>query len=314
MLTEKEYAGYGVTYTDVMKRLKLSHSYVVHRITNNVKHLEGNSSKGKQVFFDPNDIRRFLLDEATFTRQTKLVNIKWEMDKYKKSNPEKNFTKTEFVGEIPEIKKQKRELPEIPVEPFDFWDMTLVFPKEYNKNPDSSKFVNMEYCYRDMFAIGAIKIKLGAQKTIFCFKNDNRGVKTPDLTSYEDIKNTYKNTDYLLVPADWKPFYKVADLSNANADSLKAIKYLREQDFDTALQYLTKNDKLSLEDSLDFMKVVVKEHGTNPQIINNAIEAVVNANYETTEFSVKLLQEIRKTEEYQTASATEQSKKTNYSL
>lgn len=209
MKTDKDCKG--VTYSDIIDRLKLSNSYIIHRITNNITHLEEDSAKGKRVYFDLNEIRNFFMNNATFTRQTKLVNVEREIREYKKNNPEKIFTVDEFIGGIPKLKSQKRsQLPEIPVNPFDFWDMALIFPKAYNKNILSTKSVNMEYCYRDMFGIGAVKIKLGSQKTIFCFVNDNRGVKSPNLSDYKDIDSVCRNKNYLLVPADWKPFYKIA--------------------------------------------------------------------------------------------------------
>lgn len=238
---------YGISYADIINRLKLSRSYIVHNITNRVKHLEDNSSKGTGVLFDPNELRLHLLSEATFTRRTKLINVDWEIGQYIKLNPNcnLNFTEEDFIGDISNLKSNKRsELPEISVDPFDFWDMSLVFPKEYPKGG--------EICYRDMFAIGAVKIKLGPQKTMFCLKNDERGVNYPNITDYNNIKALCNNSNYLLVPADWCPFYRKTRVIERKDEKLLLDKNRKK--FLEFLKYLQK-DGMNIKEIYQFLKI-----------------------------------------------------------
>ncbi|WP_303814196.1 hypothetical protein [Selenomonas ruminantium] len=198
-----------IALTEVMERMRLSRNYIVRRITHEIKHLESSPSKGTKVFFDAKMLRAFFKDNATFTRQTKRINIKHEIEKYKNANPDKPtfIDYKDFLGNIPDMSKIKRsELPAVPVKSFDYWDLPIIFPKEYRRGNDKdSPVVNAEICYRDMFRTGAIKIQLGSQKTMFYIPQEEKICHPP---LQEAQRASVTNPDYYLVPADWEPFYK----------------------------------------------------------------------------------------------------------
>ena len=199
----------GISISEIIKRLKLSRNYITRNITHCVRHIEKEPSKGARVIFDERELREYLKNQATFTRQTKRVNLNYEIEKYNKIHPENKIDRNnfkEFMGNVPKMSDvTRRELPPIPVKAFDFWDETLIFPKEYKIGDENSKVQNAEICYRNMFDIGAVKIQLGKQKTMFCIVNEPNVIK-PNLS---DIKNrNYDTMEYCLLPADWQPFYK----------------------------------------------------------------------------------------------------------
>lgn len=115
---------------------------------------------------------------------------------------------------------------------------------------------------------------------------------------------------------DWA-IYKLYDLYELNyepykfvnaKDSMKSLKYIKNKDFNSALKPLTRYEKLSSRDSLNFIKEVVKIHGTNSKIINDAIYAVTEHKNESPAFMSKLLNDTLKTEEYKKAFDSEQLK------
>lgn len=211
----------GISISDIINRLKISRNYITRNITHCVKHIEKEPSKGAKVIFDARELREYLKNQATFSRQTKRINLYCEMEKYNKQFPEqkvdeKNLEK--FIGNVPKMSEITRgKLPFIPLKPFDFWDFHLIFPKEYLKGDINSKIHNSEICYRDMFDIGAIKIQLGKQKTMFCILDE------PDVPHYNLNDLRIRNYDakyYYLVPADWQPFYKGIQTVNAELKKL----------------------------------------------------------------------------------------------
>ena len=59
---------------------------------------------------------------------------------------------------------------------------------------------------------------------------------------------------------------------------------------------------------IDFMKAVVKEHGTDTATLTDAINIITNIEKETPEFTSKLLNETLNTDEYKRAFDKEQNK------
>ena len=261
-----------IALTEVMERMRLSRNYIVRRITHEIKHLESSPSKGTKVFFDEKMLRAFFKDNATFTRQTKRINIKHEIEKYKNANPNKPtfIDYKDFLGNIPDMSKIKRsELPAVPVKSFDYWDLPIIFPKEYRRGNDKdSPVVNAEICYRDMFRTGAIKIQLGSQKTMFYIPQEEKICHPP---LQEAQRASVTNPDYYLVPADWEPFYKGIDLSritNDRSNTYVASDYAGIIPNSTSVtENKLNNEPPSLKDSIDkWVSYQIKEGKSLPEI------------------------------------------------
>lgn len=216
---EKEYKG--ITIKEVMSRLRISRCWILNHLTHNpnIKHIEKKPSKGAKVIYDGEMLRAYFMNQAVFSRQTKRISLDFEIEKYKKSHSNIAIDKTAFLGNIPDMKKIKRsELPAISVNSFDFWDLDLLFPKEYTQgnSDENAPIKTTEYCYRDMFRAGAIKIQLGTQKTMFYIPSED-GVIQPHLSDVFKVSLTASN--YYLVPADWEPFYKGVNLKTDKRNS-----------------------------------------------------------------------------------------------
>lgn len=97
-------------------------------------------------------------------------------------------------------------------------------------------------------------------------------------------------------------------ITREEADKQYYSVHLKTGDFYEALHNLYRGSTISSEQSLDFIKDVVKEHGTDTEKLNEAVIAVTNFKGETTKFTAKLLQATLKTEEYQKAFEKEQGK------
>ena len=200
----------GISINEIITRLKISRNYITRNITHSVKHIEESPSKGSKVLFDSKMLREYLTKKATFSSQTKRIDIFQEMDKYMRyAHKQKRPDCDKFLGNIPDMSTvSRRDIPAVKYAPTDFWDFPLIFPKEYsrgNMSPDAPKF-DPEICYRDMFKAGAVKIQLGSQKTMFFI---------PGARSLIELINTHvKDPSCFLVPADWEPFYKGLSLSD----------------------------------------------------------------------------------------------------
>ena len=216
-----------VSIPQLMNRLKLSRNFITRHITHAVKHVEENRSKGSVVLFDKADLCNWLQTHATFTRQTHFVNIDKLFREEQKKNP--NADIDEFLALPPEVKSlggidatKRRLVPAVPVESFNFWDKLLIFPKEYHadlSNPESP-LLSPELCYRDMFRIGAVKIQLGRQKTIFCI---------PELQRDEYHTLIYETGDTLM-PIAWQPYtgWEIPESGLANnRQKMTPAKYAR---------------------------------------------------------------------------------------
>ena len=204
----------GITINELSSRLRLSRNFITRNITHCVEHVEDFPSKGSIVKYNEAQLRDHLKHLCTFSRQTKRIDLEKELKRYAAQHPddqrikEINF-RDQFIGRIPHWgSTPKRTLyPAIPLQTVDFWDYPLIFPKDYtqgNESPEAER-VTAELCYRDMFKIGAIKIQLGRQKTMFYIPKDE-GVDLPPLNELSSL--SYRDEHCFLVPADWTPFYE----------------------------------------------------------------------------------------------------------
>ena len=233
----------GISINDLMEHLKLSRNYITRNITHCVEHVEESPAQGARVIYNEKHLREYLAQKCTFTRQTRRINLEEEIKTYIAQHPKDERIKkksfySDFIGKIPNWNIIKRsELPCIPLESKDFWDFPLIFPKEYTQGDDSPDAVrkSAEICYRDMFKIGAIKIQLGRQKTMFYIPNDE-GVHLPSLKQLSKVN--YDEEDCFLVPADWKPFYHGHEAPSAKSDTIAKVQITitaDEQEFDQSL-------------------------------------------------------------------------------
>ena len=218
----------GISISELMKKLKLSRNYITRNITHCVEHIEEAPAKGARVIYNACHLREYLAQKCTFTRQTRRINLEREIQQFADKHPDdkrlrKSTFREDFIGKIPDWNNVKRsELPAIPLKATDFWDFPLIFPKEYtqgNESPDAIR-KSAEICYRDMFKIGAIKIQLGRQKTMFYIPYDE-GVCLPPLNQLSKINNTEETC--FLVPADWEPFYRGHEAPSSKDGTISKI-------------------------------------------------------------------------------------------
>ena len=192
-----------VSISEIMTRLKVSRDFVSKNITQNLRDAQ-RPATGKvreKYLYREEAVRKWLMEHATFTRQTRRVHIpKGEnrelfLGKIPSPVPDHRRRNTdEALPHLPYLDERKRTaFSAIEVQPFDFWDEQLYFPKAYST-------FTPERCYRDMFLAGAIKIQLGKQKTMFYIpKADN----LPPIEKLRKIKIDDKHLP--LVPASWVP-------------------------------------------------------------------------------------------------------------
>ena len=197
----------GISISELMSRLKLSRNYIIRHITHCVDHIEDAPAQGARVIYDEAMLRQYLAQKCTFTRQTRRINIEHELRKYQRKHPEDERVNNssfcrEFLGNIPDWTKITRsQIPNISLPSEDFWDFPLIFPKEYTQGDDApdAKRKSAEICYRDMFKIGAIKIQLGRQKTMFYIPSEP-DVSLPPLSQLSQL--IYNDENCFLVPAE----------------------------------------------------------------------------------------------------------------
>lgn len=145
----------GVTINDILNKLRVSRSFITRNISPFVPHSESKHSKKAIVYFDENDFREWLRSHATFTRQTCRI-------------PRKLYDEIPSYQLRPLNPLKRNETEAMPVKSHDFWDLSLIFPKEYHGDRhDITRLSSSEICYRDMYKTGAVKIQLGSQKTMF---------------------------------------------------------------------------------------------------------------------------------------------------
>lgn len=136
---------------DVVSRLHVSRNYVHQVILPVVR----NEMVHGRVEIDETELRQWLMDTATFSRQTKFVSSFGGEDIEYCKLLSSHRIKFKSPSET-----QRNQLPHRKVKPFDYWDKELVFP-------DDIRFSQSETFYRAMFKCAAVKIKLGSRKTLF---------------------------------------------------------------------------------------------------------------------------------------------------
>lgn len=151
-----------VSVDEIAKRLHFTRNHIYKAMLPYIKHEKIHN----RIQVDEADLRQWLMDNASFSRQTKFV------DAYDEPAWREYIAMLESCGldldnhhvwspSVCPPPAQRSKLPFRSVHPFDFWDEELVFP-------DDPRFNNAESFYRTMYESAAIKIKLGERKTIFC--------------------------------------------------------------------------------------------------------------------------------------------------
>lgn len=252
-----------ISIAEIIQRLKIGRDYISKNISKNKqirRHMiSSNNKNGAELIFNGYDLRKWLMEHATFTRQTRRMHLDtvYEVfndkdaplsdvlgplpiaprDKRKRGNKkEEPHTLTDIFGRpLPLFSEKKRkEISTIEVKPFDFWDKKLYFPKEYYREDHpvpGTHPLTAENCYRDMFLAGAIKIQLGKQKSMFYIpEKDN----LPPLSDLKDIP--INDTKLPLLPAAWRPFLGYITTSyiptNPNEPTVEEILQEFEQEVD----------------------------------------------------------------------------------
>ncbi|MFV0637044.1 hypothetical protein [Mitsuokella sp. WILCCON 0060] len=186
MLPEPQ--GY-IPLNTIMERLQVSRNFVTRNIAPFVPFRKFSAPEGSIVCYKETLLRQWLKENATFTQLTKFA-----------TKDECDMVPAPVWDEMPMVDALHRtNLTPVPVEPMDFWDLPLIFPKNYHgSRRDPGKITPPEICYRDMFKAGAIKIQLGKQKTMFYipFLNSN---SPNDIQYYVDFSAW--NEGRCLVPA-----------------------------------------------------------------------------------------------------------------
>ena len=194
----------GISIAEIAKRLHVSRNYVYTVVLPGVKH---GKAIGGRMEVDETDLRRWLMENSVFTRQTKFVS-------------EVAYDSTEYCTMLAACNihwdcpppHQRNKLPNRKVNPFDFWDKELLFP-------DDGRFNNPESFYRAMFECAAIKIRLGERKVLFYapalkdvlidkeherrqFEEDAKGHYLPPLgpAMYLDIDSKTGAAESILLP------------------------------------------------------------------------------------------------------------------
>lgn len=139
-----------VLVEEITNRLRLTRKYIRQKILPYVRHQKDAQNR---VLVDEGELRAWLMENLSFTRQTVLVPLE-EVDSYLK--------KLESLGidTYTPPAYQRKKLPFRKITPFDIWDEPLLFP-------DDERFTHSEQFYRAMYTCGAVKIKIDERKTMF---------------------------------------------------------------------------------------------------------------------------------------------------
>ena len=163
-----------VTMSDITNALKVAREYVYSRILPYVEHTKDRQDRHK-IIVNKTSLSNWLMENAEFTRQTVFVP-KSELEDYKSKFKVKYPADT--FEENPKKCYQNRSIfPFRRVKPFDVWEQAVQGNLIHAKLMSDSGN-NVERIYRDMFVSGAIKIKLGRNKTMF-YIPESEGVLCP---------------------------------------------------------------------------------------------------------------------------------------
>lgn len=136
---------------DIMKKLRFSKLFISNRILPDVKH---DVKDNGQIEFDGAEIRQWLMENASFTRQTKFVPA---AEAY---NYRKILMAHKLPTECPSVYKRTSMAHRV-VNPFDYLDKNLLFTDDVRFGPSMT-------FQRVMYSSAAVKIKL-SEKHIFYY-------------------------------------------------------------------------------------------------------------------------------------------------
>ena len=190
--------GYTYRMDQLMTDLGVSHNWVMLQIypeLNSVRYTKKYirlkeqelPDKYSTICFKKSDVIRLFKAQATYTRQTKVVDLveylnadREEFEGYVKEfyklHEEENtlITFNEFIAskysvELPDIEPTQRNMyAHVPVEPIN------IFDEDYIKIiANHHGYSNQESLYREMIVCGAIKVSFGTKKTLFLQPKQN---------------------------------------------------------------------------------------------------------------------------------------------
>lgn len=175
-----------ISAQELADRLRVSRHYVSKNIQPHIRSYHRENSSDTSIYFNKRELCCWLMRNAAFSRQTWRFHKGSPLPLKGKYNP-------------PLVPYQRNRVIAVPVLPFDFLDLPLIFPKEYHR-PDSDKVTSAEICYRDMFKAGAVKIQLGSKKTMFYIP----GLDSNDPKAIHEWAE-WPDQDIPLYPAMWLP-------------------------------------------------------------------------------------------------------------
>lgn len=186
----------------IMNKLQVSRSWIEMRLCPNLEYvkispqrlLELDLDDRSPLLFNSVELRKFLQDNAKFTRQTIVIDLleklsrdeismvqndvkimRWDLNNKHLYGKRSNMLLNKIGADYENVNEMKRSHYEaVPVPSFDFWARNLIF---------SSDYVNRETAYRDVFRKGMIKITFFG-KTFFVEVDDTSKYSYPMTIKY----------------------------------------------------------------------------------------------------------------------------------
>ncbi len=135
---------------DIIEKLHFTKSFISINILPSVKH---SIQKNGQIKLDGAEFRQWLMENSSFTRQTKFVPAA------EASNYRKILMMHKLPTECPSV-YQRTTLPHRVVNPFDYFDKNLIFP-------DDPRFGPSMTFQRVMYSSAAVKIKISEKHILY---------------------------------------------------------------------------------------------------------------------------------------------------
>jgi len=161
-----------VTIKDIVEKLKVSRNFIYKRILVDVEY----QRRGSATFVNKAMLCDWLMENVEFTRQTVRVPVTAltnYAEKFKQKYPA-DFFATNIEGMV----MDRSKLPFRTVRPFNIWEEAERGKLLHAKLMVGTSHKTADLLYKDMFSSGAIKIKLGINKTFF-FIPEGDGVLCP---------------------------------------------------------------------------------------------------------------------------------------
>lgn len=303
ILNEKE-------YNEFKKRIKEKDFNTAYNFFNNPINIVSKINQGfdlniknklendfyKEVFFAHNYDRSSLLDAIATVIETNKEPSEWIL-----------FTFSNYIGYTEEI---EQDLLESTAQSYcDYKALNALKEKDFDKA--------FYYCTNDYDR------ELSAPEKFAEFVVDTYGInKDIWLEAAQSVKNNvipeFSEKAFNSFFHDAYHYFKYANISNSYFNLKSNIENnIKSLDFVSAYTtFRNINDveefmnipTLSGDGNLDFMKEVVKIHGTNGEILKSAIKSITDFYDESPAFSAKLLNDTLKTNEYKEAFAKKQGK------